>query len=202
MLLCLGSRAFDLGSRALVIGVVEASEFAQAGRLVADGADALVVDGGDGVVRAVVVQAVRALTAAVEVPVGVRVASAGVAAAAFDAGAAFAEDRTGSAGPDWLAAAAGAGATVVLAVRGDAVAARPAEAEASGIPAERIALDPGFPLPGVIGGRYPLVLDLVARPTLAAACAGLALGYRVARTTDVRTARRVADAVAAVLEAP
>ena len=196
MFLCIGSRAFDLRSRSLVIGVVRPPDVERGDRLTGDGADALVVDGGDGLV-----EAVQALAAAVDVPVGVAAASADVAAAAFDAGAAFAEDRTGSAGPDWLAAAADAGATVFLAARGDAVGARAADAEASGISTERIALDPGFPRPGVTGAGYPLVLDLAARPTLAAACVGLALGYRVVRTTDVRTARRVADAVAAVLEA-
>ncbi|HVM06793.1 MAG TPA: dihydropteroate synthase [Acidimicrobiales bacterium] len=208
MLLCLGSRAFDLRSRALVIGVVEASRVERAGALVADGADALVVDRGDGPVvdgGDGLVAAVEVLAAAHEAPVGVASTSAGVAVAAFEAGAAFAEDRLGSAGPDWLAAAAGAGATVVLAVPGAAGAAaldaRAAQAEAAGIRPERIALDPGFPFPGAGRAGRPLVLDLGPRPGLATACVGVALGYRVVRTTDVRAARRVADAVAAVLEA-
>lgn len=184
-----------------MIGVVEASHLERAGALVADGADALLVAGGEGPV----VEAVEVLAAAHEAPVGVASASAGVAVAAFEAGAAFAEDRPGSAGPEWLAAAAGAGATVVLAVPGPAGAAaldaRAAQAEAAGIPPERIALDPGFPFPGAGRAGRPLVLDLGPRPALAAACVGVALGYRVVRATDVRAARRVADAVAAVLEA-
>lgn len=190
-----------------MIGVVEASNVERAGALVADGADALVVDGGDGVVEGGVglVEAVEVLAAAHQAPVGVASTSTGVAAAAFDVGAAFAEDGSGSAGPDWLSAAAGVGATVVLAVPGAAGAAaldaRAAQAEAAGIRPERIALDPGFPFPGAGRAGHPLVLDLGPRPALATACVGVALGYRVVRTTDVRTARRVADAVAAVLEA-
>lgn len=221
VLLRLGPRALDVRTRALVTGVVVAAPDglpARAGRLVADGADIVVVEGGEDEV----VDAVKALVAALDVPVGVATPSAEAAAAAFEAGATLAEDRTGAAGAGWLAAAARAGATVTLAAApaadlaaarsgatvtlaapGLAVAlrARAGAARAAGIDAERIALDPGRlvrPAPEV---GYPLVLPLGPRPTLAAACAGVVLGYRVVRTTDVRTARRVADAVAAVLEA-
>lgn len=184
------------------MGVVRPAAAATARDLVAAGADLVVVDGDEGLVEAV------GDLVALDLPVGVSTPVADVAAAAFRVGAVLAEDRTASAGTGWLAAAASAGASVTLAVApcpDDAVeaalATRAAEAERAGIAAHRIALDPGGlrrPSPGV---ARPLVLDLGPEPVLAAACVGLALGYRVVRTTDVRTARRVADAVAAVLEA-
>lgn len=102
--------------------------------------------------------------------------------------------------------------------------ARAAEAQAAGITRERIAVDPGrgwAPATAATvlrgSGRlaalgYPVVVDLTgpapagsgdaAVDALAAACVGVALGCRLVRTAEPRPARRVADAVAAVLEAP
>lgn len=207
VLLRLGSRAFDVRTRALVTAVVDAAPdglAARAGALVAAGADVLVVEGGDGVVKAVEV-----LMGVVDIPVGVATPAADLVDAALEAGATLAEDRTGEAGQEWLAAAARAGAAVALACltpspggRLDAaLRARAAEAQAAGVAPDRIAVDPGAVIRPAPRVGYPLVLDAGKGSALAAASVGIALGYRVVRTADVRVARRVADAVAAVLEA-
>lgn len=191
MKLGLGGRTHDLATRALVMGILnrttdsffDKGEFyamdrflPRAERLVAEGADILDVGGvkaGPGAeVGAAeeterVVPAVRALRERFDVPVSVDTWRACVAREAYAAGAVVGNDISGFADPDYLAAASGAGATVVathirLAPRqrdpdpvypGGVVqevraflAERARRAEASGIPPERIIVDAGLDL--------------------------------------------------------
>jgi dihydropteroate synthase len=133
----LGARRYDLTTRALVMGILNTSPdsfyepaatpdlddlFARAEALVADGADLLDVGGvragpGPAVGEAEeldrVVPAVAGLVERFDVPVSVDTWSAGVAAAAFAAGATLGNDISGFADPAYLGAAAAAGASVV-----------------------------------------------------------------------------------------
>lgn len=135
--LCLGARAYDITSRALVMGILnrttdsffdrgahfEMDRFlARAGQLVAEGADLLDVGGvkagpGPEVSAAEeldrVVPAVSALAARFDIPISVDTWRAEVAGAAFEAGACVGNDISGFADPDYLAVAAEAGASVV-----------------------------------------------------------------------------------------
>ena len=100
----------------------------------------------------------RWLAARVDAPLSVATSRATVARAAFDAGAVTANDRTGCAGRDYLAAVAEYGATVVTGGAGradggraqavDAVLAflveRAGQARSAGIPVDRIVLDGGL----------------------------------------------------------
>jgi len=147
----------------------------RADQLVAEGADLLDVGGvkaGPGPDVSVeeeldrVVPAVEALAARFDLPLSVDTWRASVAAAAFDAGAVVGNDISGFADPDYLRAAAAAGATVVAThirlrprqadpdpVYDDVVGAvcdfladRARRAEAEGIGAERILVDAGLDL--------------------------------------------------------
>ncbi|MHB1445657.1 MAG: dihydropteroate synthase [Acidimicrobiales bacterium] len=137
MCLDLGGRRYDLRSRALVMGILnrtpdsfydQGSHFAlgamldRAAGLVADGADILDVGGvkaGPGpevgleeeVER--VVPAVEALVARFDTPVSVDTWNARVATLAYGAGAVMGNDISGFSDPDYLPAAAAAGAAVV-----------------------------------------------------------------------------------------
>ena len=188
--LSLGERSVDIAERALVMGVLnrtpdsfydKGATFAldhlvrRAEQLVAEGADILDVGGvkaGPG--PAVeedeemdrVVPAIAALRARFDVPLSVDTWRASVARAAYDAGAVVGNDISGFADPDYLPAAAAAGATVVAThirlgpripdpepVYDDVVAAvtdflldRSARARAAGIPPDRIVLDAGLDL--------------------------------------------------------
>ena len=250
--LCVGSRAFSLGTRPLVLGLLDTPRaavhddlLAAAERLVADGADLLGLVAPPSAAADEVPAAVAALAARFDVAVAVSTARAAVAEAALGAGAVVADDPSGAAGPDWLAVAAASGATVVLPHRpgrapdadGDVVAsaeagllARAEAAQAAGIPPERIVLDAGLHLVGtpapflaILRGSsrlarlgYPLALSPtpatvaavvpgrgleVRDAALAAIALGVAWGCRLVRTTDVRAARRVCDAISAVLDA-
>ena len=275
MRLALGSREYDVTTRALVMGILNRTPdsffdrgrfwdfdafLALAERLVDEGADVLDIGGvkaGPGPEVGIeeelerVIPAIEAVHARFDVPLAVDTWRAGVARAAYAAGAVVGNDISGFADPDYLPAAAEAGASVVathirLAPRvpdpephyDDVVAAvcdflgdRATQAEKAGIPAERIMLDAGLDL-GMTESQsvvllrasdqlaalgYPVLLSasnkrflgqLLAleiherREASAAAHAlGVALGCRVLRAHDVRGTRRVADGMAAVLEA-
>ena len=198
-----------------------------------------------------VVPAVAALTARFDVPVSVDTWRASVAAAAYEAGACVGNDISGFSDPEYLPAAAKAEATVVAThIRllprvpdprpryDDLVAdvcaflaARSRDAEAAGIPPERIVVDAGLDLGKTaeqslallrasrrlaalghplllsasnktfLGGVLGLEIDERREASLAAAALGVYRGCRIVRAHDVRGTRRVCDAVAAVLEA-
>ncbi|MDP9386996.1 MAG: dihydropteroate synthase [Actinomycetota bacterium] len=232
----------------------------RAEQLVAEGADLLDVGGvkagpGPEVTAAEeldrVVPAVAALTARFDVPVSVDTWRASVAESAFEAGAVVGNDISGFADPDYLAVAARAGATVVAThirllprvpdprphyddVVDDVarfLAHRGRDAEAAGIPPERVVVDAGLDLGKTaeqslallrasdrlaalgyplllsasnktfLGGVLGLALDERREASLAAAALAVTRGARVVRAHDVRGTRRVCDVVAAVLGA-
>ncbi|HEV2427205.1 MAG TPA: dihydropteroate synthase, partial [Acidimicrobiales bacterium] len=133
----LGSRGYDLTTRALVMGILNRTPdsfyepaatpdlddlFARADALVADGADILDVGGvragpGPEVTEAEeldrVVPAVEGLVARFDVAVSVDTWRASVAEAGFAAGATLGNDISGFADPRYLAVAADSGASVV-----------------------------------------------------------------------------------------
>jgi dihydropteroate synthase len=188
--LVLGGRSHDLRERALVMGILNRTPdsfydkgatfaldalLARADRLVADGADILDVGGvkagpGPEVSEAEeierVVPAIEAICARIDVPVSVDTWRAAVARAAYRVGAVMGNDISGFADPDYLGAAAEAGAAVVathirlaprvrdpepvyddvLAVVGSFLADRAARAVAAGIPADQVVVDAGLDL--------------------------------------------------------
>jgi dihydropteroate synthase len=233
---------------------------AKAEQLVLDGADFLDVGGvkagpGEEVAEAPeldrVVPAIEALRARFDLPLSVDTWRASVARACFEVGAVVGNDISGFADPDYLSTCAELGASVVathirLAPRvpdpdpayedvvGDVcsfLADRAAQAEAAGIPAERIMVDAGLDLgksepQSLVLLRnsdklaelgYPVFLSAsnkrflwklldvevheAAEGTIAAHALGIGLGCRVLRAHDARAARRVADVLAAVLAA-
>ncbi|HLH28671.1 MAG TPA: dihydropteroate synthase [Acidimicrobiales bacterium] len=136
-ILVLGARRYDLGERALLMGILNRTPDSffdrgatfeldalvrRAGELVDAGADLLDVGGvkagpgpevGEGEELDRVVPAIAALSARVDVPLSVDTWRASVAKEAFAAGATMANDISGFADPDYLAVAAAARATVV-----------------------------------------------------------------------------------------
>jgi dihydropteroate synthase len=273
--LALGPRTYDVTHRALVMGILNRTPdsfydrggywdfdafLATAERLAAEGADVLDIGGvkagpgpevGEAEELDRVIPAVEAVVARFDVPVSVDTWRASVARAAYAAGAVVGNDISGFADPDYLPAAAEAGASVVathirLAPRVpdpeptyddvvgtvvEVLAKSAADAEAAGIPRERIMLDAGLDLgktepqsllllrasDRLCSLGYPVLLsasnkrflgDLVGTEvtdrrdaTLAAHALGVALGCRVLRAHDVHGTRRVADVMAAVLDA-
>ena len=137
MRLTLGSRAFDLSTRALVMGICNRTPdsfydkgatfdidalYRRAEQLVAEGADIIDVGGvkagpGPEVTEAEeldrVVPVIEGLATRVDVALSVDTWRASVAAASYDAGAVLGNDISGFADPDYLAVAAKAGAAVV-----------------------------------------------------------------------------------------
>jgi dihydropteroate synthase len=135
--LTLGDRTFDIGDRALVMGILNRTPdsfydkgatyaldelLRRAERLVEDGADLLDVGGvkagpgpavGEDEELDRVVPAVAALRARFDVPLSADTWRATVAAEAYSAGAVVGNDISGFADPGYLPAAAAAGATVV-----------------------------------------------------------------------------------------
>jgi dihydropteroate synthase len=133
----LGEATYDVGTRALVMGILNRTHdsfFAPAATFQMDDflkrAEALVVEGADlldvGGVRAGpgvevteaeeldrVVPAVEALAARFELPLSIDTWRASVAAECFAAGAVLGNDISGFADPDYLRVAAAAGASVV-----------------------------------------------------------------------------------------
>jgi dihydropteroate synthase len=234
---------------------------AKAEQLVGEGADFLDVGGvkagpGPEVDEAEelerVIPAIEALRSRFDVPISVDTWRAGVLRAALAAGAVVGNDISGFADPDYLPVAAAAGASVVAThIRigprvpdpnpvydepvVDAVSRflrdRAEQAEAAGIPRERVMVDAGLDLgktepqslellrahDRLAGLGWPLFLsasnkrflgDLVGTEVTdrreashAAHALGIALGSRILRAHDVRGARRTADVMAAVLVA-
>ncbi|HEY1733241.1 MAG TPA: dihydropteroate synthase [Acidimicrobiales bacterium] len=137
MQLALGERTYDLRSRALVMGILNRTKdsffdngaywdldkfYRRAETLVVDGADILDIGGvkagvGPEVTEAEetdrVVPVVEALTKRFDVPLSVDTWRASVAAESYRAGAVMGNDISGFSDPDYLRAAASAGATVV-----------------------------------------------------------------------------------------
>ena len=137
MQLALGDRAFDVATRALVMGILNRTTdsfydkgaffemdrlLARADQLVADGADILDVGGvkagpgpevGEDEELERVVPAVEALHARFDVPISADTWRASVARESYKAGAVVGNDISGFADPDYLPTAAEAGATVV-----------------------------------------------------------------------------------------
>lgn len=215
MRLTLGDTSYDLATRALVMGMLGADR-SSPDELVALGADmvSLQVGAGDPVA---VHAAVARLVGCAPVPVAVEAADAAGSAAAVEAGAAMVLGAPAAA----TVAAARAGAVVVLRAPGpggldtgpgglDADRAelgrRAGEAEAAGLPPDRIVIDPSLAAsPARLGGArrfadlgYPVLVRHSGAAEIALAVAG---GCRLVQTRDVRTARRVCDVLAAILEA-
>jgi dihydropteroate synthase len=199
-----------------------------------------------------VIPAVTEVRRRFDVPVSVDTWRAEVARQAFAAGAVVGNDISGFADPDYLTVAAKAEATVVAthirlqprvadpeptypdgvvaAVR-DFLVDRARQAEAAGIPPERIVVDAGLDLgktweqslellrrsEALVELGYPLLLSASNKTflgklldlevadrrdaTLAATALGVARGCRIVRAHDVKGTRRVCDTIAAVLEA-
>lgn len=274
-MLALGPHRYDVTHRALVMGVLNRTPDSfydqgrffdldaccrQAERLVGEGADLLDVGGvkagpgpevGEAEELDRVVPALAALRARFDVPLSCDTWRASVARAAYGAGAVVGNDISGFADPDYLPAAAEAGASVVAthirvapripdpAPRYDDVVAEvsrflgeaAARAEAAGISAERIVVDAGLDLgktaeqslrllresAALAGLGYVVLLSASHKPflgalldlavedrhtaTIAAHALGIAGGCRILRTHDARSARRVADVLAAILSA-
>jgi dihydropteroate synthase len=190
MWLALGPRRYDVSHRALVMGIVnrtpdsfyDAGRFfdldgclGQAEQLVADGADVLDVGGvkagpgpevGEDEELERVVPVIEVLHERLDVALSCDTWRASVARAAYAAGAAVGNDISGFADPDYLPAAAAAGASVVathirlgprirdpepryddvVADVASFLAERAARAEAAGIGTERIVVDAGLDL--------------------------------------------------------
>jgi len=234
---------------------------AKADQLVREGADLLDVGGvkagpgpdvGEQEELDRVIPAVEALHARFDLPLSVDTWRASVLRAAVAAGAVVGNDISGFADPDYLGVAASSGASVVAThIRigprvpdpepvydepvADAVCRflreRGEQAEAAGIPPERIMIDAGLDLgkteaqslellrahDRLAGLGWPLFLSASNKRFLgalvgtevtdrreashAAHALGIALGSRVLRAHDVRGARRTADVLAAVLAA-
>lgn len=232
----------------------------KAERLVAEGADFLDVGGvkagpGPEVGTAEeldrVVPAIEALVARFDVPISVDTWNVEVLDASLSAGAVVGNDISGFADPDYLPTCARHGASVVAThirlaprqpdptpVYGDMLrevraflGEKAAEAEAVGIPRERIMVDDGLDLgkteaqslellrtsdrladlgyPAFLSASNKRFLGLLCgsevddrrEATLAAHALGIGLGCRVIRSHDVRGSRRVAETMAAILEA-
>ena len=213
-MLALGPHRFDIRTRALVMGILNRTPdsfydqgaywdfdafLARAEGLVSDGADLLDIGGvkagpgpevGEDEELERVIPAVEAVAQRFDVPISVDTWRASVARAAYAAGAVVGNDISGFADPDYLPAAAEAGASVVathirLGPRipdpepvyddveqavNDFLLERGQRAEAAGIPRERIMLDAGLDL----GKSEPQSLTL-----LRASASLVALGYPV-----------------------
>ncbi len=233
---------------------------AKADVLVADGADFLDVGGvkagpGEFVSEQQeldrVVPAVEALRTRFDLPLSVDTWRASVAQACFEAGAVIGNDISGFADPKYLPVCAAAGASVVAThIRlqprvpdpepsyPDVVESvvtllidRAAQAEAAGIPRERVMVDAGLDLGKTeeqsalllrashrlaeLG--YPVFLSAsnkrflwklldvdvqsAGNGTMGAHAVGIILGCRILRAHDARAGRRLADVMAALLEA-
>lgn len=216
----IGSDRYDVRHRALVMGVLTSSAevdvvLTGARRLAHEGAEVLELlptcQGVPSDEPDRLIPLVEALVAEVRLPLAVHTASASVLAAALAAGAAIGSDVGG----DQLVRVRSAGASVLvreiaLPDRGspaDALGAVRRRAEAAGIPPSRVLVDAG---PGTLAllrsglARlgWPVVLSTATGEAATATQAlGIALGARVLRTSDVRSARRTADVMAAILSA-
>lgn len=179
MRLVLGSRSFDLTSRALIMGTVGGA--VSVAGAVGEGADIVELDDGVALAR----------LAGMEPPVCVAVAGDAEVDAALAAGASLLRLGFGASAATYRRCAAAAGVAVVV-----APAVVP-DVEAAGMPADRIVVDRRHP-----GGGHPELVDVTdcACP-VAATAAAVVRGARIVRTADVRGARRICDVLAAVWEA-
>ncbi len=230
----------------------------RAQQLVDDGADFLDVGGvkagpGEEVTESDeldrVVPAIDALRQRFDVPLSIDTWRSGVLRECLAAGANLGNDISGFMDPDYLPVAAAGGASVVAThirlqprvpdpdphyndLVGDVagfLTDRAAQAEAAGIPRERIIVDAGLDLgknrdmswtllhrsDALADLGYPLLLSAsnkrflfellntdrydIESGTTAAHTIGIALGCRVLRAHDVQAARRVADLMAEIL---
>lgn len=275
MLLALGPHRFDITHRAIVMGILNRTpdSFFDGGQywdfdaflgkaevLVDQGADFLDVGGvkagpGPEVDEAEeldrVVPAVEALRKRFDVPISIDTWRASVARACYAEGAVVGNDISGFADPDYLPAAAEAGASVVAThIRlqprvadpdptyddvvvdvCDFLVDRARQAEAAGIPTERIMIDAGLDLGKTEDQSlellrnhdrlthlgWPVFLSASNKRFLghllgtevedrqwgtdAAHALGIAQGARILRAHDVRAGRRVADVMASILAA-
>ena len=234
--------------------------FRRAEQLVADGADFLDVGGvkagpGPEVTEeeelARVVPAVEALHQRFDVPISVDTWRASVAAASFEVGAVVGNDISGFADPDYLTVAAKAGASVVathirlgpripdpephyddvVVAVNDFLRERALQAEAAGIPTERVIVDAGLDLGktweqslhllrhsrSLVDLGWPVLLSASNKTFLgklldleigerreashAAHALGIWHGCRILRAHDVRGAKRVVETMEGVLAA-
>lgn len=192
MLLRLGDRAYDLTVRPLVLATTPAP-----------GADLVEVEAA----------AVPAAARAHAVPVVATVTGADDVGAAHEGGAVAVADLSGLTDAATVEATAAAGMALVGILDRDLDAAALVErarvAEASGMPPGRILLAPVLPArPDMLATvrrlatlGYPLVYSTGTDPTPAALATAVTGGCRIVRTSAVRSARRVCDVLAAVLEA-
>lgn len=230
----------------------------RAERLVSEGADVLDVGGvedgpgpevGEDRELDQLVSAVEALHTRFDAPLSFDTRRASVARAAYAAGAVMGNDISGFADPGYLPAASEAGASVVAThIRLDPrvadaephhddvvahvthfLAERAGQAQAAGIPPERIMVDAGLglgktPRQSLVLLRatsalatlgYPVLLSASHKPFLGALLGlevearhhasttahalGIIGGARLIRVHDARSARRVADVLAAVM---
>ncbi|MGH9222772.1 MAG: hypothetical protein ACRD2W_02980 [Acidimicrobiales bacterium] len=179
----LGGRRYDLTTRSLVIG--RASDPQTARRLVDDGAD--VIEVADPDLVAAFVAAFAAVHDVHDVPVAIASAQLDAVRAAYQAGAVLGACPD----PAFLALSAEAGAAVLTP--------DPTPARAAGIPADRIAVE--WPAGARPAATHPHA-TLVTTDDLGATALAVTNGARLIRTANVKAARRVADVLAAILEAP
>lgn len=192
MVLVLGTRTFHLATRTLVVATGPGH-----------GADVVEVP------AAAVGEAIQTSAG----PVAATVTGGEEARLACRAGAAVIVDLAGLADETTVRAAAEGGAVIVgvfdEAVDAAAMIARARAAEVAGVPPACILLSPALPAQAGMLARtrrlaslgYPLVYSAGASSTPAAVATAVVGGCRIVRTADARTARRVGDALAAVLEA-
>jgi len=272
----LGGHVYDVGRRAVVVGVLNRTRDSfydrgarfgldaflhHAETLVRDGADVLEVGarpGGVGVrdvpealETELVLESVGRLRRRFDAPLAVDTHRTAVATAAFGAGVVLGNDMSGFRDPGYLEAAARAGAAVIAThIRlapgvpdpdpvyddvvedvADVLRELAARALASGLPPERIILDPGYDLGktsrqtiAVLAATrrfaqlgHPLLVAvsnkiflgrLLALPledrgtaTVAACTYAIASGAHVMRVHDARAGRQVADLLAALHDA-
>jgi dihydropteroate synthase len=247
--LVLGGRRYDLDTQVLVMGILNRTRdsffdrgahwrlddlLRRAERLAADGADLLDLGarpGGVGVREVseaeevdLVAETVSALGRRFDVPLSVDTTRAGVARAGFAAGAVLGNDMSGFRDPDYLRAAADAGASVVAThirlppgvpdpdprypdlVEDVAVALRELarRARECGLGADRVVLDPGLDL----GKTWRQSVHLLAamdrftrlgHPLLLGASNKIFLGRLLGLDADERGAASVAAAAIGVL---
>ncbi|MFN2502915.1 MAG: hypothetical protein ABR540_01550 [Acidimicrobiales bacterium] len=190
MHLTLGTQSFDLTTRALVVGTVEAAP-SRAPALVSDCAQRLVAEGADVVEvlaeedEAIAAEFVAVVVARVAVPVAIASSRWQVLAAGYAAGAVLGSHGGHEAESDFLRASAAAGASVILPCpppahegsdRRPALMERARRAEAAGIPRQQIVVEP-----------------VVDRRLLRAARRVAELGYPVLLTVSPSTLSTLAD---------
>jgi len=197
----LGPHRYDIRHRALVMAVLGLSSeqpsnlLREAEAHVAAGADPVELDAAGMQEDDEPASMVDSLVARVGLPLVVRVDEPTMLTAALAAGASVVAGPVAA----HVVAVASTGASVMLTT---------AEAgEAIGVPRSQVMVEPGPDglqqlRQGLAAQGWPVVLSTIGCHASGAAQAlGIALGARILRTTDVRTARRTADVMAAVLAA-